>query len=158
MPGVSTDFQDFERGTIYAFGPNSRTVVLTGTHIFATDEHFINWSDFGGSLADGDTITATFSQNFPQFGISITLTAGPGVTWWKGLSLFTPGVGDFAEINTEGATVTASMTVDPSSIDSGNVYLHFKKAKTFGEHRGIYFLGRADRLIGTHVTFTWLRD
>lgn len=158
MPGVFTDFQDFERGTIYAFGPNAKTLVRTGISVFATNEHFINWENFGQTLPDGDIITAAFSQNFPQFGIRITLNAGPGVTWWKALSLFSPGLGDFQEIFTGDAKNTATMTVAPSSFDSGNVYLHFGKAKFLGIHTGMYLLGRADRLIGTHAVFTWLKD
>jgi hypothetical protein len=157
MPGVFTDFQDFERGTIYTFGPNDQ-IVLRGTSVFATNETFINWGDFGGTLPDGDIITVAFTQNFPQFGIRITLNAGPGVTWWKALSLFTPGRGDFQEMFTERATTAASITVNPSIFDSGVVYLHFKKAKWWGIHTGMYFLARADRLIGTHATFTWLKD
>ena len=50
------------------------------------------------------------------------------------------------------------MVISPSVFDSGSVYLHFGKAKTFGLHTGMYLLGRADRLIGTHATFTWLKD
>jgi uncharacterized protein with LGFP repeats len=158
MSGVFTDFQDFEHGTIYAFGPNSKILVRTGTSVFATSERFINWNNFGQTLPDADIITVTFGQNFPQFGIRVTLNAGPGVTWWKALSLFMPGRGDFQEIFTEGAINTATMTIDPSIFDSGDVYLHFKKAKAFGIHTGMYFLGRADRLIGTNATFTWLKD
>lgn len=82
---------------------------------------------------------------------------GPGVTWWKALSLFTPTRGDFQEISNS-ASNTATMTVDPAIFDSGNVYLHFAKAKFLGAHTGVYFLGREDRLIGTHATFTWLKD
>jgi hypothetical protein len=158
MPGVLTDFQDFERGTIYAFGQNSRTLIRTGTSVFATNERFISWGNFGQTLPDGDIITVAFSQNFPQFDIRITLNASPGVTSWKAVSLFTPGPGDSNEIFTEGAKNTANITLSPSTFDSGDVFLHFKKAKFLGIHTGMYFLGRADRLIGTHVTFSWLKD
>jgi uncharacterized protein with LGFP repeats len=158
MPDVLTDFQDFEHGTIYTFGPNSKMLIRSRTSVFATNERFITWGNFGQTLPDNDIITATFSQNFPQFNIRVTLTAGPGVTWWKGLSLFTPGSGDSNEIFTEGSKTTASLTIDRSAFDSGNVFLHFKKAKFLGVHTGMYFLGRADRLIGTHVNFTWLKD
>lgn len=158
MPGVLTDFQGFERGMIYTFGPNFKTLIRPGTSIFATNQHFIDWSDFGTTLPDGDIITVNFTQNFPQFNIRLTLNTGPGVTWWKALSLFTPGRGDFQEIFTEGAKTTATMSINPSTFDAGGIYLQFKKAKTFGIHTGMYFLGSADRLIGTHATFTWLRD
>lgn len=158
MPGVMTDFQDFERGTIYTFGPNFKTLIRTGTSVFATSERFISWGNFGSTLPDADIITVSFSQNFPEFGTRLTLNAGPGITWWKALSLYTPGRGDFQEIFTEGAATTGTTTVDPSTFDAGYVYLHFKKAKAFGVHTGMYFLGRADRLIGTHATFTWLMD
>ena len=72
--------------------------------------------------------------------------------------MFMPGRGDFQEIFTEGGKNSAATTINPSIFDSGEVYLHFKKAKAFGAHTGMYFLGRADRLIGTHATFTWLKD
>lgn len=158
MPGVHTDFQDFEHGTIYAFGPNNKTLIWPRTSVFATSEHFISWESFGNKLPDRDIIRVTFNQNFPQFGIRVTLNAGPGVTWWKGLSLYTPGRGDFHEIATEGAVNTVTTTLAPSTFDSGGVYLHFKKAKFLGIRTGMYFLGRADRLIGTHAIFTWLKD
>ncbi|RPJ42922.1 MAG: hypothetical protein EHM21_12210 [Chloroflexi bacterium] len=158
LPGVATDFQDFERGTIYAFGPNHLTVERKNTSVFATSESFINWTSFGLLLPDGDIISASFSQNFPQFGINITLTAGPGIIWWKALSLFTVGQNDFQEIFTENGRSTATFNIDPSILAPGDIYLHFKKAKSFGAHTGVYYLGRADRLIGTNVTFTWLRD
>ena len=155
MPGVFTDFQDFERGSIYAFGPNYKTLVRAGTSIFATSEHFINWTDFDKALPDGDIITVTFSQNFPQFGTRITLSMGPGITWWKALSLFNPNSGDIPSTFIQG---NATTIIAPSTFDSGEVFLHFAKAKTFGFHTGMYLLGRADRLIGTHATFTWLKD
>lgn len=159
MPMVSTDFQDFEHGTIYTFGPNSKTIIRNRSSVFATNEHFINWNNFGQTLPDSDIITATFRQNFPQFGIRITLNAGQGITWWKALSLYTISRGDFQEIFTEGTKNTATISIDPSTFDADDVfYLHFKKAKFLGIHTGMYFLARADRLIGTHVTFTWLKD
>ena len=65
---------------------------------------------------------------------------------------------DSSEIFTEGTRTTASVTIDRSAFDSGNVFLHFKKAKFLGVHTGVYFLARADRLIGTHVNFTWIKD
>lgn len=141
MPGVLTDFQDFERGTIYAFGPNSKTLVRPKS-VFATTEHFITWGNFGKTsmLPDGDIITVTFSQNFPQFGIHITLNMGPGVGGWKALSLFTPNRGDLQQTLLQGNSTT---TIEPSIFDAGDVYVHFGKEKTFGLHTGIYFLERA---------------
>jgi hypothetical protein len=161
MPGVFTNFQDFERGTIYAFGSNFRTLLRPGNSHGLPPGTSIDWGNFGQTtLPDGDFIKVDFSQNSPQADICITLNTGPGVTWWKALSLFTPGRGDFHEIFTEGTKKnTATITVNPSIFDTGDVYVHFKKAKFFwGIHMGIYFLGRADRLIGTHATFTWLKD
>ena len=157
MPGVLTDFQDFEHGTIYAFESNAKALIFPGDYIFGTSEHFIVWEDFGQTLPDGDIITVTLSQNLPQSSISLTLNAGSNVTWWKGLSLYTPTRGDFQEIFTEGTIASSTTTLDPSSFDN-DVYLHFKKAKAFGIHTGMYLLSRPDRLIGTHATFTWLKD
>lgn len=157
MPGSLTDFQDFEHGTIYAFGPNAKTL-RTRNFAFATNERFIAWNSFGSALPDGDILISSFSHNFPQFGIRLTLNLGPGVTWWKAVSLFTPGRGDFQEIAVEGSKTSATMVIHPNTFDSDPVLLHFKKAKTFGIHTGMYFLGRADRLIGTHLTITWIRD
>jgi uncharacterized protein with LGFP repeats len=158
MPTVSTDFQDFERGTIYAFGLDSKFVIRPRTSVFATSEIFINWNSFGITLPDADIISVAFAQNFPSIGVRLTLNAGPGITWWKALSVFVPGRGDVQEIFTQDATTTATTRLDPSIFDAGYVYLHFKKAKVLGVHTGMYLLPRADRLIGTHATFTWLKD
>jgi hypothetical protein len=80
------------------------------------------------------------------------------VTWWKGLSLFIRGSGDSQEIFTEGGTNTATTTLNPMTFDARMYIFTLKKAKSFGAHTGMHFLARAHRLIGTHTTFTWLKD
>jgi hypothetical protein len=158
MPGTATDFQDFERGTIYAFGPNAKIVTLGARSIFATSEFFLQWSDFAGVLPDRDLITVTHTQGFPNFGATVTLVAGGAVNWWKAISLFSLSRGDFQEIFVNGQRRTASMRIAPTAFDGGSVFLHFKKAKAFGVHTGMYYLLRPDRLLGTNTTFTWIVD
>jgi hypothetical protein len=158
MPGVSTDFQDFERGSIYAFGPNSRIISPGGTSVFATSEQFLTWNNFTGVLPDRDLITVTHAQSFPPFGVVVTLVAGPAVTWWKAISLFSITRGDLQEISVDGTRRTATMRLAANAFDNGGVFLHFKKAKAFGVHTGMYYLLRPDRMIGTNTTFTWVLD
>jgi hypothetical protein len=158
MPGVFTDFQDFERGSVYTFGASNSHTVTRVNSVFATNETFIAWSDLGRTLPDGDIISPTFAQNFPQSGVHLTLNVLGPVTGWKAVSLFVPGRGDIQEISVDGGHPTATMTIDPSAFDGQSAYLHFKKAKFFGVHTGVYLLPRADRLIGTHLTLNWLKD
>jgi hypothetical protein len=51
-------------------------LVRSGTSVFATNESFINWGNFGAILPDADIITVSFSQNFPTIAIRLTLNAG----------------------------------------------------------------------------------
>lgn len=44
----------------------------------------------------------------------------------------------------------------PDVLAINDAFLVFKKAKAFGVHTGMYWLGRTDRLIGSDVTFEWL--
>lgn len=157
MPGVLTGFQDFEHGSAYAFGPQHQ-VVVRREHSFATSERLIGWEALGSALPDGDLVAATFAQSVPQVPVRVTLHAAPGVTGWKALALYSPGRGDLQEVFTEGQRTVDSMTIDPAVFGAGPMYLHFKKARLLGVHTGLYLLARADRLIGTHATFTWLRD
>lgn len=158
MPGVSTEFQDFERGSIYAFGPNVRILSPSSNSVFATSAHFITWSSLNGVLPDRDLISVSHSQSFPPLGVRITLNAAPSVSWWKAISLFSISGGDLQEISVDATRRTATMRLAANAFDAGGVFLHFKKAKAFGVRTGMYFLLRPDRMIGTNTTFTWILD
>jgi uncharacterized protein with LGFP repeats len=153
-----TTFQDFQHGTMYC-NVDCRTVVRSpwaGT----SPGTVIDWGDLGRLLPDNDRILADFTGHATKGDIKIDLNLGRDVTWWKGISLWSPGRGELKATtpvpNTNNTKFT--MTVSPSMVEPTDVFLLFKKAKTLGIHTDMYWLRRPDRLIGNHVTFTWARD
>jgi uncharacterized protein with LGFP repeats len=162
MPGSGSTFQDFERGTIYA-GPGgvfTRTVARGGS-VFATGGHIINWGSFPGPLPDGDRIAVAFTTNAtgnPNNPTILTLRAGPGITWWKAISVASSSGADILQVFTQDAKTSATMAIPAAMLDPSGMMLHFGKAKVFGIHTGMYWLGRPDQLLGSDVTFTWLAD
>jgi uncharacterized protein with LGFP repeats len=153
-----TTFQDFERGSLYDWLGNSRAV-LRNPAVIALSGIIIGWNDFGSLLPDGDRISVEFSGHDPNGVIQLTLNAGPGISWWKAVRLWSPTQGDLlAEAWTEDGHTSTTISIPALEVESSNRFLQFKKAKAFGVHTGMYWLGRVDRLIGNDVTFTWLQD
>lgn len=156
---MPTDFQDFEHGSLYNWLGDSRIVIRNPKWIETSGNMIsIEWDDFGKLLPDRDRISVEFSGHAPNSNIQLTLNAGPGITWWKAVSLWSPAQGDIAEACTQDDYKTTTITIEPSKVEPSNVYLLFKKAKWWGVHTGMYWLWRADRLIGNNVTFTWIQD
>jgi uncharacterized protein with LGFP repeats len=139
-----TDFQDFENGSLYDWLGNNRTI--------------IGWGNFDNLLPDRDLISVKFSGHNPNGNIQLTLKAGPGITWWKAVSIWSPTQGDILEAWTQDNHTTTTISIPPSVVEPSNIFLQFKKAKFLGIHTGMYWLTRVDRLIGNNVTFTWLKD
>jgi hypothetical protein len=154
---VPTTFQDFENGSMYDWLGNSRAVIRS-TAVVSSPGTIIDWKSFGTLLPDKDQISVQFNGHTPNGDIKLTLAAGPGITWWKAVSLWSPSQGDIVEASTQDSRTTNSVTIHPASVEPGYMFLQFKKAKFLGIHTGMYYLGRVDRLLGTDVTFTWLRD
>jgi len=153
-----TDFQDFEHGSIYDWLGNSRTV-LRSASVAALSGTIINWNNFGGVLPDGDRIAVSFNGHPPDGSINVTLQAGPGITWFKAVTIWSPSSGSLSQDAwTQDHHTMTTISVPPSVVEPGNVFIQFQKAKFLGVHTGVYWLARADRLIGTNVTFTWLKD
>lgn len=155
-----TTFQDFEHGSMYQWGSSTRTVLLQPavTHVSGT---MISWNDLnlGLLLPDRDRITATYSGHNPNGTITLTLAAGPGITWWKGVTLWSPTQGNLlTEAWTEGIRTGSGISIPPPEVEWSNRFLLFKKAKWWGVHTGIYWLGRVDRMLGNNLTLTWLLD
>jgi uncharacterized protein with LGFP repeats len=158
MPGSSTTFQDFEHGSLYDWLGHSR-IVKRHQAVVALSGILINWNDFGGTLLpDMDLISVSFNGHTPNGDIQLTLNAGPGIAWWKAVSLWSPTQGDILEAWTENSRTSTTITIPPSAVEQSERFLQFKKAKAFGVRTGMYWLGRVDRLLGNDVTFTWLRD
>jgi LGFP repeat len=152
-----TDFQDFEHGSVYDWLGQSRTI-LRSPSVVALSATIIDWTQFGSRLPDGGEISVSFNGHPPNGATRVTLEAGPGVSWWKGISLWSPSLGDRFEVWTQDRQTTMTVSVPVSELEQSNVFLNFMKAKMFGVHTGVYALGRADRLIGNDVTFRWMRD
>ena len=158
-PGtVPTDFQDFEHGSIYDWLGNSRTVIRNPS-VTALTGSIIEWTSLASRLPDNDRISVSFSGHPPDGSIQLTLQAGPGITWWKAVSIWSPSRGDLTpDAWTQDRHAATTISIPPSLIEPSDVFVEFKKAKFLGIHTGMYWLARADRLIGNNVTFTWLED
>lgn len=163
LPSSPTNFQDFERGSLYTWLNFSRTSIRNTTMPVNPGGHIIAWSDLEDHgqaihrLGD-DRISFQFAGHPPDSQIRITLNAGRGITWWKAISLWSQTQGDIAEAWTQDNKQTMTISILPSVVEPSNVFLVFKKAMFLGVHTGIYWLPEANRLIGNDVTFTWLAD
>jgi hypothetical protein len=152
-----TNFQDFEHGALYDWLGNSRTVVRNPS-IVALAGTMIDWAQIGTLLPDGDRISVRFNGHTPNGATKLTLESGPGINWWKAISLWSPTQGDRFEAWTQDRTKSRTVSIPVAELEPSNLFLSFKKAKVLGVHTEVYWLGRADRLIGNDVTFSWLRD
>jgi len=154
-------FQDFEHGYLCMQGQLeafSRTVIQSHATI-ALSGIMLNWGAFSSRLPDGDTISVTFgSPGNPNDNVTLTLTAGPSVTWWKAVSIWSASSGTIAEASTHDAKKTASIQVKASDIDKNDAFVVFKKAKSLGVHTDMYWLAPTRNLLGRGATFTWTSD
>lgn len=155
---VPTDFQDFEHGSIYDWLGNSRTV-LRSPSVTALTGTIIEWTNFGSLLPDGDRISVSFTGHAPNGSTQLTLQAASGITWWKAVSIWSPSRGDLTpDAWTQDRHTATTISIPPSLLEPSDVFIEFKKAKFLGIHTGVYWLARADRLIGNNATFTWTKD
>jgi uncharacterized protein with LGFP repeats len=155
---VPCDFQDFEHGSIYDWLTNS-LIVTRNSSVVAITGNLIDWSAFPNPMADGDRISASFSGHPPSGNTQLTLVAGPGITWWKAVSIWSPSRGDLTQDAwTQDTHTSTTISIPATLLEPSDVFIQFKKAKFLGVHTGMYWLSRADRLIGSNVTFTWLKD
>jgi hypothetical protein len=154
----ATVFQDFEHGSMYDWLGSTRTV-LRQPSVTALSGIMIGWGQLGGLLQDNDRISVAFSGHSPNGDTQLTLNAGAGITWWKGVRLWSPTQGDLLdEAWTENTHTSTTVSIPASELEPADRFVQFKKAKAFGAHTGMYWLGRVDRMLGSNVTFTWLQD
>ena len=155
-----TDFQDFEHGSLYDWLGHSRTLIPPPARPQLGDgSKVILWSDLGTLLPDRDRISAQFTGHATEGNIQITLNAGPGITAWKGVALYSASKHSLIEAWTQDNHRTTTITLPPSDVgDPKNIVLIFSKAKALGVHTRMYWITRIDRLIGNNVVFTWLQD
>jgi uncharacterized protein with LGFP repeats len=159
MPGSSTAFQDFQGGSIYDNIFGTRIVRASPSRaVFTTPGPVITWADLGTRMSDNDVITMSFRASPPNSPTIVTLNAGPGISWWKAVSVWSPLSGDLFEAATEGQRTTAALSIPVTTLTTPGLAFQFKKAKFWGVHTGMYWLFGLHRLVGTSVTFTWLRD
>jgi uncharacterized protein with LGFP repeats len=155
---VPSDFQDFENGSIYDWLGNG-LLVTRSPSVVAISGNLIDWNTFGKTMADGDRISVSFSGHAPTGNTQLTLAAGAGITWWKGVSIWSPSRGDLTQDGwTQDQHTSTTISIPITLLEPSDVFIEFKKAKFLGIHTGMYWLPRADRLIGSNVTFTWLKD
>ncbi len=154
-PGSAARSQDFQNGTLHSNGIFHRTS-LHGGRVVAISGTWIDWSSFDTLLTDGDIISVAFTVG--RIGSSeITLKPGLGITAWKGVSVWSPTGGDLFEASTQTLGKSNTITVPAASLEN-LVLLRFKKAKFLDFPVDMYYLLRADQLIGSNVTFTWTKD
>ena len=161
MPPGGITFQDFENGylcmqsNLSAF---SRTVIQSRS-VIALPVIMIGWGSLGGRLPDNDVISVSFGPaKNPNSSVTLTLNAGPAVTWWKAISVWSPSRGTIAEAFTQDAKKTSTLTVQAGDIDKNDRFIVFKKAKVLGIHTGMYWLTPTRTLLGHDATFTWTAD
>jgi uncharacterized protein with LGFP repeats len=159
-PGGIT-IQDFEHGylcmqtNLAAF---SRTVIQPPT-VIALPVIMIGWEALGAPLPDGDRISVVLGPaKNPNSNVTLTLNAGPAVTWFKGVGLWSVSRGTIAEASTQDARKTSTVTLQAADIEKSDAFIVFEKAKLFGVHTGMYWLTPTRRLLGHDVTFTWTAD
>lgn len=161
-PGGIT-FQDFENGylctqTNVAAAAFARTVIQSRA-VIALPVMMIGWGSFGARLPDNDVISVSFGPaKNPNTNVTLTLTAGPAVTWWKAISVWSVSRGTIAEAFTQDAKKTATLTARPVDLEKNDAFIVFKKAKALGVHTDMYWLTPARRLLGRDATFTWTAD
>jgi uncharacterized protein with LGFP repeats len=157
VSGTPTISQDFEHGTVYTDGVHTRVNIRNGTVVAGTGP-VIGWSNFASTMTDGDWISFSCTGHSPFGDTKLALSAAPGISWWKGISLWSPSRGDLFEVSTEGTRTSSDVSIPPSALEASGLFLVFKKAKAFGAHTGMYWLPRPDKLIGNDIHFTWFHD
>jgi hypothetical protein len=115
----------------------------------------ITWDSFGQRFSDGDHITKQVAPGTPGV-LTVTLEAGPKVSWWKDVEIR----------DTQNVTRAAAWTQDnhrrstltyPNSELEGAV-LVLMKAKGLGIHTPMYALPVLKPMADQHVTLRWERD
>lgn len=130
-------------------------LVTRNSSVVAISGDLIDRSIFGNPMADGDRIFG----HPPSGNTQLTLAAGPGITCWKGVRIWSPSLGDLTQdARTQDQHTSTTISIPITLVEPSDVFIQFKKAKFLGVHMGMYWLSRADCLIGSNVTFTWLKD
>lgn len=158
VPGTDTLSQDFEHGSVYANMAGTRVNMRNGSAVVAGVGPIVSWTSFASTMADGDWLSFSCTGHSPFGPTTLALEAGPGISWWKGISLWSPSRGDLFEVSTEGTRTSSTVDIPPGALEPSDVFLVFKKAKAFGAHTAMYWLPRPDKLIGNNIHFTWFHD
>jgi hypothetical protein len=127
-------------------------------------------------LSDGDVIMMTTEEGggTSANNVQIMLKAEDNVRWWKGINLYVWNEQNaqyqishfiYVQDDSKSAHFTIPVRLLGRVNARGNLpkcYLEFAKAKTFGEHTGMYhlFYPYLDLLpwVGKRIVFTWQRD
>jgi hypothetical protein len=113
-----------------------------------------SWASF--PISGEDTITMSESAGTAGE-LTVTLSAGPGITWWKSAEIYD------VNGNLRGAAWTKdSVTSNTTSVAMAdlhdNSFLVLKKAKTFGVHTSMYVIRNLQDKDGRALMFTWTKD
>ena len=123
--------------------------------------HTISYNDVGSNMKDGDSIRIDVGKNeCPTDKVKIGLTLGHGMTWWKGVLLFTPaGNNDYmrvAELQDNQPPVVVEL--EHAILTKRELVL--SKAKGLGVHTNMYWIQDAVTKMegGNRYTFVWEKD
>jgi hypothetical protein len=105
-----------------------------------------------------DSVTAAFTTTAKPGQVQYVLTAGPNVTWWKGIRVTDKAGKVLASDFTQDAKHrTAMLTVGKAAVTNG-AYIIFSKAKTFGVHTDMYTVPIPPADLGYRIDINWVRD
>jgi hypothetical protein len=115
----------------------------------------LTWDDLRGALPDKDVIEY---QEAPgtQGVLKITLNAGPGIRWWKGIEVQDERWVPRGTAWTADDTTSSTLLV--AADDTTGWRIGFQKAKLFGAHTTMYVINDVTSKMGKDITLTWTWD
>lgn len=109
------------------------------------------------SLSVEDNVSLTRAPTTTPSELVISLTAGPGVTWWKALEVWGRDGALIGRVETQDAdSGPKSLTLQVSSLRAATLVL--AKAKIFGIHTAMYELHDLSVQGGFRLDFVWNAD
>lgn len=108
-------------------------------------------------LSVEDTISLTRSSSGSAEDAEFILESGPGITWWKGIAIYSATGALLGRASTQDATTVSDVVRVPGALLPG-AKLVFAKAKMFGVHTGMYEMIDLAAHRGRRLHFLWQRD
>ncbi len=119
----------------------------------------ITWPDLDSRhrLRDGDVIRTRYTDIDPEM-IEFVVELGPGVNWWKGLSVVNDAGVNLGEVGCQDSarrSYVLSFAFEDVEV-GGKLLLH--KAKFLGVHTAMYELADLGQARGKQVRLRWMAD